>query len=515
MKKQDSVFELIKSLTRGEKRNFRMLARLTSGAKKYLQLFDVLDALEEYDEIKILKKFRKDISFEKQFAYNKNYLYNSILNSLAYFHKGLDAELSSLSLQVEILLEKNLFDQARKMLRKVKDRVVSQEKFEDMLKLFRLEVEILRTTENLKLLHESLRRIEVKETITLEKISNLLIYRRLETRMVARLLSENIARSREELKYVDDILAFPEMENEECALSIRGKILYNNISHRIKQFRGEFAEAIPFAKREIELFDAHPAILEDEKLVYLRTVASLAHFQFMTKGLAEAIPALTKIRTAKVSTPKERLFRFQRVYLYYLVMLLDTGEAAPANFLEEFNVELGRLKKELPASVQFLSFYSLAFYHHVQGEHSLALQSINAFLNHPRTNVSMNLQASARIYNLVIHFELGNYDLVAYNLKSASRFISKVDRMGKFERRFLSFLSRAINTKSKPELKKEMLSFQTDIEEIIKDPFEFNATKYFKVEAWLESKIKGIPFAEAVQSANNARIAKEVKIEAS
>ncbi|MEY2639210.1 MAG: hypothetical protein RIR90_692, partial [Bacteroidota bacterium] len=48
----DQLFQLIKSLDKAEKRNFKLYAkRNTAGADlKVVQLFDALDKLEEYDE---------------------------------------------------------------------------------------------------------------------------------------------------------------------------------------------------------------------------------------------------------------------------------------------------------------------------------------------------------------------------------------------------------------------------------------------------------------------------------
>lgn len=205
MKRNDAVFQLIKSLTRGEKRNFRMLAQLTSGDKKYLQLFDTLDGLDEYNEAKILKKFRKDPSFEKQFAYNKNYLYNSILNSLAYFHKGADSELSSLTIQVKILSEKSLFHQAKKLLRKVKEKVIAQERFEELLKLLNLEAEVIMRTENVKIIRDALRSVEFEEKVTMEKIHNLLEFRKLKSRVVILRRTFYMARTDNELKLMKEV----------------------------------------------------------------------------------------------------------------------------------------------------------------------------------------------------------------------------------------------------------------------------------------------------------------------
>ena len=90
MSKSDVLFQLIKSLSRGEKRNFKLLTQLTSGDKKYIQLFDAIDKESDYDESKIIKDL-KDDDFTRQFSVAKNYLYNSILKSLAYFYKGQEA----------------------------------------------------------------------------------------------------------------------------------------------------------------------------------------------------------------------------------------------------------------------------------------------------------------------------------------------------------------------------------------------------------------------------------------
>jgi tetratricopeptide (TPR) repeat protein len=407
MKKQDYVFQLIRSLTRGEKRNFRMLGQLTSGSKKYLQLFDCMDGMDAYDEARILKKFRKDPSFEKQFAYNKNYLYNAILNSLTYFHKGPNAEVSSLTLQVEILMQKNLYSQARKLLRKAKERVTAQEKFEDLLKLYRFEVEILRFTEDYKILYESMRQVEIEEKITLEKISNHLRMKHLTVRSEVLFATTGMARREDDLRKFHEICATPEMESEDRALSIRAKIMYNQIMRRIYHLRGEHDKALPLVDRAIELYEMRPQILEDDKSNYLKMLGAGINHSFNLYGLEGSEHRLQKVMDLKVNNAQERLFKFTRVYLFYLTMHSDQGKKAPEAFLEEFDHELKKLWKEIPPQTKLMAMYSLMVYYHTQGEHSSALKALNEFLNQPRTGIATPIQGADRIYNLVIHFELG------------------------------------------------------------------------------------------------------------
>mgnify|MGYP003341146645 FL=1 len=54
----DTVFQLIKSLEKSEKRNFKLyVSRNKSNEElKTVQLFDAMDKMEQYDEAVLLKK---------------------------------------------------------------------------------------------------------------------------------------------------------------------------------------------------------------------------------------------------------------------------------------------------------------------------------------------------------------------------------------------------------------------------------------------------------------------------
>ena len=54
----DSLFQLVHSLEKSEKRNFKLYIKRSSGNEdlKIIELFDTLDKLKEYDEAVLLKK---------------------------------------------------------------------------------------------------------------------------------------------------------------------------------------------------------------------------------------------------------------------------------------------------------------------------------------------------------------------------------------------------------------------------------------------------------------------------
>ncbi len=55
----DTLFQLVHSLEKSEKRHFKLYIKRSSGNEdlKIIQLFDALDKLNEYDEKLLLKKF--------------------------------------------------------------------------------------------------------------------------------------------------------------------------------------------------------------------------------------------------------------------------------------------------------------------------------------------------------------------------------------------------------------------------------------------------------------------------
>src|SRR3978361_566057 len=78
----DALFQLIRSLQKGEKRNFKLYAMRNSDNEdlRIVQLFDALDKMKEYDENSLLKK---NTSIKKaQLSNIKASLYKQLLASL-------------------------------------------------------------------------------------------------------------------------------------------------------------------------------------------------------------------------------------------------------------------------------------------------------------------------------------------------------------------------------------------------------------------------------------------------
>jgi hypothetical protein len=87
----EQLFTIIKSLTKAEKRNFRLyVQRLQSNENVlYVRLFDILDKAEDYDEDKVLEKMG-DIP-KSQFVNIKRHLYTQVLKSLRLIFENIES----------------------------------------------------------------------------------------------------------------------------------------------------------------------------------------------------------------------------------------------------------------------------------------------------------------------------------------------------------------------------------------------------------------------------------------
>ena len=70
MRNSDSLYRLIHSLTKSEKRQFKIYTSLQAGNKMYIKLFDLIEKQMQYDE----KELKSELKI-KAFPVAKIYLY--------------------------------------------------------------------------------------------------------------------------------------------------------------------------------------------------------------------------------------------------------------------------------------------------------------------------------------------------------------------------------------------------------------------------------------------------------
>ncbi|MBL8007530.1 MAG: hypothetical protein JNJ56_08365, partial [Ignavibacteria bacterium] len=164
--------------------------------------------------------------------------------------------------------------------------------------------------------------------------------------------------------------------------------------------------------------------------------------------------------------------------------------------IEEGLIKFGdKINKES----EVLFYYNIAYLYFGIGDYENSLNWNNKIINDKELNIREDLQCFSRILNLLIHYELKNYELIEYIVKSTRRYLSNKNNLSKFEITVLNFLRKLISASKEEEKNYIFNLWKKELRNIAEDILEIKVFEYFDFISWLESKIEGKKFQEIVK----------------
>jgi hypothetical protein len=149
-------------------------------------------------------------------------------------------------------------------------------------------------------------------------------------------------------------------------------------------------------------------------------------------------------------------------------------------------------------------YYSIACLYFGAGENKNAITYLNLILNEKNADYRTDIQMYARILSLIAHYELGNAQLVEYQVKSVYRFLSKMEELSAVHREIFRFIRKLPKIQA-AGIKDEFLGLRQKLEQLELDPYEKRPFLYLDIISWLDSKIKGKTVQEIVKQKSLVR----------
>jgi hypothetical protein len=156
----------------------------------------------------------------------------------------------------------------------------------------------------------------------------------------------------------------------------------------------------------------------------------------------------------------------------------------------------GKLHKEQ----QLKFFHYIAYVYFVAGEFNQSLFWINKVLNDKENTLRQDIYSYARLFNLVLHYELKNYDLLEYITKATQRYLHKRHRDYELEKVVLDYMKKLIRTNNVIDKKSVFSDFREELADLIQRPEDMIVFKYFDFRIWITSKIQNSTFAETIKN---------------
>ena len=501
MKPSPELYDLIHSLTKSEKRFFKLHSALQSGEKNYLRLFDAIHAQEAgYDEAALKKQFAKE-TFIQHLPSEKNHLYKLVLKALRAYHaeSSVSGQLKQQVSNIEILYNKSLYEEASKVLIRAKKVAKENERYYLWFELLSWEKMLLEEAYQSGNFSNDVGGLIEEEDMVLSKLRNLAAYHILYAKINYVFRSGGYVRTPEEHAIVEEISDHPLIKGKNTALSDRAASICLYTQGFCFWARRDWDTSYAKFKRAKEILDNRPLLRMDLPKRYVRTCYYIVQCEIELRKYADAQDNINHLRSL-ASEPgfndidiKQQIFNSS--WLGEMRLLDRKGEYEAAIAMEKTIMQqMGRMQREYELEFRFL----LSTAHFGVGDLSRSLHWLNRLLNDPEPTLRQDLFTSAKMFNLVVHYEMGNNELVEYISRSTKRFLTKRSRAYGVEAALVEHV-RKLAKASGSEAKRELfLSLQAKLNELMEDPDESTVLKYFDICAWVRSKVQGVSMAEAV-----------------
>lgn len=500
----DSLFQLIKSLHKAEKRHFKLYIKRSSAKEdlKIVELFDAIDKVSEYDERILLKKLP---SIQKPQLNNiKTHLYKQVLASLRDLKSTdtLELQLSEQLDNARILYNKGLKHQSLRILERAREIAKSNGKFNYLAQVISLEkkIETLHITRSIQEKTEKLTQeaLEISGHIDrVTRLSNLALL------LYGWYTKNGHARNENDETGIRDFFK-EQLPADAFELTDFYERLYLYQSYTWYAFiRQDFLMYYRYAQKWVDLFDENDVMKKVEIGHYIKGMHNLLNAHFDLRNFQQFEKVLTEFETfshTPIALQHDNFRIHTSIYINSarLNWHLMTGTFKEGLKLVDTvltNLDEYALYVDPHRIVVFN--YKLATLYFGSGDYNTCIDFLQKIINDTSADLRIDLQSYARLMHMLAHYELGNDEIIESLIKSVYRFMAKMKNLTVVEEEMFRFIRHSFGVsprKMKPELEK----FLHKIKHLEKDRFETRAFAYLDIISWVESKVYEKPMATII-----------------
>lgn len=423
MKKSLSLAILIGSLSKSEKRYFRLHAGLQNGDKSYLNLFDLYESISPGD---IETAFRAKFPGQR-FEVASRHLYRVILQALVHLrkHKDVQTQIFQTITQAEILFERGLPDEAYGELAKAEKTAVAYQHDTLLLLVRRTELRFLSARQFRDIGEKELVGKQMRIMDSLKQIRSSNLHTQLYDILKLRFIRKGYARSAARQEALNDLL----LQEINLVASASGKGFETEKTHLLFQATyflnaGNHGAALRYYRRLIDLFAENRLLLNNPPVHYFNAVTGILDSLLATELYTEMpffTARLEELERGRYPTDFTLTVHAHR-YLFESAARLGHGETGRALELESaFEESLFRKQTLLDVELQLRLHVHRAALHLTLGEPDEARRHLKSIFASGKLFSPFPFFRTARLLNLVLQTERQRFDFLDAEIKALQR----------------------------------------------------------------------------------------------
>jgi len=501
---RDSLFVLVKSLSKSEKRQFKLyVGRLgVNTDAKFLALFNLLDKLRTYDEAQILGS---GIVKKAQLSNLKAHLYKQILISLRLnpVNQNIRVQIREQLDFATILYQKGLYKQSLKLLDKAKNIAMEHEEKNVAYEIVELEkiIETQYITRSIpdradELVQQA--KILSEHNLMTSKLSNVSL------QLYGMMLKVGYVRNDEDLRSVKDYFDthLPKVNMDD--LGFREKLWLYKAHLWYSFLTQDFLASYKYSSKWVDLFHEHQDMISLNPVFYLKGNHYLLESLFFVKYGSQFRETLHRLeeKVSDSSFPKNDniaslsflYVNSNKINLHFLEGTFDKG-------LYLVNIIEYGIKKHGDRIDQhhvMLLYYKVACLYFGNGDNKNCIAYLKKIINNKQLKMREDLMCFARVLSLVAHYEAGMDYHLEVQLKSTYKFLLKMNDLHAVQHEMIKFL-RNLGDIYPTELKAEFQKLYDNLKQYEDHPYEKRAFLYLDILSWLESHLQNRPVSEIIR----------------
>lgn len=501
---KDYLFILVKSLSQSEKRHFKLYVnRLDINSEaKFLQLFNHLDKLKNYDEASILEA--KFVT-KQQLANLKAHLYKQILVSLRLNPVNQNTRIN-IREQLDfatILYQKGLYKQSLNILDKAKSTALELDEKNIAYEIVELEkvIESQYITRSIKSRADDLA-IQSKElsaqNLIASKLSNLSL--QLYSHMLKNGYAKNDVERQQIKMYFDK--SMPKFKI--ATLGFREKLWLYKANLWYAFLIQDFLACYRYAKKWMDLFYdnetmiyANPVWYIKGNSYFLECLYLIKHPLMFKKYLIKMENSIAHDHFPKNDNVQALIFLCQyshKINSYFLEGNFAGGLYLVDDILKNIALHQNRIDEN---HIMVL-YYKIACLYFGADDYLNCIVYLNKIISNKHLVVREDLMCFARVLSLIAHYDAGKDEYLSTQVKETFQYLTKMNQLHEVQKEMILFLKN-IDTVYPLQLKNAFKNLHTKLKTFEQRPFENRVFLYLDIISWLESKIENKPIAVIIQ----------------
>ncbi len=501
---KDALFVLVKSLSKSEKRQFKLyVGRLgVNTDAKFLALFNLLDKMKDYDEKAILDS---GIVKKTQLSNLKAHLYKQILVSLRLnpVNQNIRVQIREQLDFATILYQKGLYKQSLKILDKAKSTAIDNEEKNIAYEIVELEkiIETQYITRSIPDRADELamqaKKLSEQNVIT-SKLSNLSL------QLYGMMLKVGYVKSDEEIKkvkkYFDEHL--PEYNIED--LGFREKLWLYKAYLWYSFLTQDFLSCYKYSSKWVDLFYEHKEMIYLNPVFFLKGNHYLLESLFYVKYSSQFKETLEKLeamvnseefpKNDNISSLAFLYINSNKLNLHFMEGTFEKG----LYLVKIIEYGINKHKERIDEHHVMVFYYKIACLYFSMGDNKTCIQYLKKIINNKNLKMREDLMCFARVLSLVAHYEAGMDYHLEVQLKSTYKFLLKMNDLHAVQKEMIKFL-RNLGNIYPHELKDEFQKLYNELKKYEDHPFEKRAFLYLDILSWLESHLENRPVAQIIR----------------